>query len=103
MHYLASPPVLRRGTIQALPCRGPHGRGCELSRIRTAATMSLSATGSRKAPKAEIRFCKHGEISSAMQETQLSAQVHTEFWACCRQTQKHLLGINAHHPYTLHP
>jgi hypothetical protein len=50
-------PVLSRGTTQALPCRGPHGKGWELRRINTAATISLSATGSKKAPKVDVSFC----------------------------------------------
>ena len=106
MLYLASPPVLRRGTIQALPCKGPHGRGCELSRIKTAATISLSATGSRKAPKAEISFCKHG--TSAQHCTIRSCQLEWEH--TCRTTPgavggscKRPLGVNAHPPLMLHP
>ena len=50
-------PVLSRGTTQALPCKGPHGNGWELRRINTAATISLSATGSKKAPKVDVSFC----------------------------------------------
>ena len=50
--------MLRRGTTQALPCRSPQGSGWELNRMRAAVTISLSATGSKKAPKVEISFCR---------------------------------------------
>lgn len=45
---------LMTGRSQSLPTRGPEARGRELMRIRTAATMSLSATGSRNAPKLDM-------------------------------------------------
>lgn len=46
------------GRSQVLLSRGERGamRGWVDSKMRTAATMSLSATGSRKAPKAEESF-----------------------------------------------
>ena len=50
-------PVLRNGKSQALPRKGPAARGWEERRMSTAATISLSATGSRKAPKSLLAFC----------------------------------------------
>lgn len=43
-----------------LPASRPGGRGRVLSRIMTVATISLSATGSKKAPKADEAFCMWG-------------------------------------------
>lgn len=57
MQALSSPRVAT-GTSHVLPARGPAASGCVLSRISTAATISLSATGSKKAPKGVDRFCK---------------------------------------------
>ena len=51
------PPEERTGSSHAFPTKGPDARGCELSRMRTAATMSLSATGSRNAPNGVINPC----------------------------------------------
>lgn len=46
------------GMTHALPANGPAASGCVLSSTSTVATISLSATGSRKAPKADEAFCK---------------------------------------------
>lgn len=51
-------PSVSTGMSQSLPLSTPIGSGCVLTRISTAATMSLSATGSRKAPNSECRFCR---------------------------------------------
>ena len=53
----ARSPSVMTGMSHSLPARGPAAMGCVHSRMSTAATMSLSATGSRKAPKAEYAFC----------------------------------------------
>ena len=42
---------------QVLPAKYPDGTGSVHSRISTVATMSLSATGSRKAPKGVLASC----------------------------------------------
>lgn len=46
---------------QQLPAATPDGTGRVHSRISTVATISLSATGSKKAPKAEVTFYGGGK------------------------------------------
>jgi hypothetical protein len=66
MEYTASPKVAT-GTIHVLPAKGPAAIGCVLSSTSTAATINLSATGSKKAPKADDAFCS--SIVAAQQQT----------------------------------
>jgi hypothetical protein len=47
------------GITHALPARGPAANGCVHSSTSTAATISLSATGSKNAPNADEAFCRH--------------------------------------------
>ena len=64
------------GSSQVLPARGPDVSGCELSKMRTAATISLSATGSRKAPNAVVSPCRgvHGQQYSQHTLSAISVQ-----------------------------
>jgi hypothetical protein len=48
---------VRIGNSHVLPIKGPAGTAAVLKRIIAVATINLSATGSRKAPKAEVMFC----------------------------------------------
>jgi hypothetical protein len=50
-------PNAKEGTSHGLPAKGPAASGFVLSSTRVAVTMSLSATGSRNAPKADDAFC----------------------------------------------
>lgn len=50
-------PHVSTGKIHVFPASDPTGTGSVLRRMRVVATMSLSATGSKKAPKAEEAFC----------------------------------------------
>ena len=62
-HHRCTPlalPTAHKGTNQVFPAKGPAGTACVESSTRTVATISLSATGSRKAPKADTTFCDSG-------------------------------------------
>ena len=50
-------PEVRVGTSHVLPANQPEGTGSVHSRMSTVATISLSATGSRKAPKGVLASC----------------------------------------------
>jgi len=49
------------GRIHVFPAKNPYGIETVLRRIRIVATISLSATGSKKAPNGEEQFCKPDE------------------------------------------
>jgi hypothetical protein len=47
-------PHVETGISQVFPAHGPEGSGLVHNKIITVATISLSATGSRKAPNADV-------------------------------------------------
>jgi len=52
--------MVHTGSSQSTPASGPEGMGCVLSSTSSVDTMSLSATGSKKAPNCEVEFCGDG-------------------------------------------
>ena len=69
------------GRSQALPAKGPARIGRVLRRISTVDTISLSATGSRKAPNAENDPCVGMKVGTQV--------VTVHLWTL------HLVGIHA--------
>ena len=84
-------PDASTGMSQVLPCQGPAGRACVLSRIRTVATMSLSATGSRKAPNADTVPYKDSATFCQRLLPAPACSVHTRKDLCAAQPRR--LGL----------
>jgi hypothetical protein len=66
-------PKVHTGRRMTSPASGPAAKGRVHMRMSTAATMSLSATGSRKAPKAEDAFCRFTQRNGGMQANERCA------------------------------
>ena len=96
-------PDASTGMSQVLPCQGPAGRACVLSRIRTVATMSLSATGSRKAPNADtVPYNHSATLKDACRLHAPACSVHT--MKTCERLSHGFLGwsLGCHMPRQAH-